>query len=96
MGGCAFDGVLHHVEPFVRSGFDVAFGDAFRDVKNGEAADARLVHGVNVGLDAFFRDVAVHPMPPSLRLGLVGRRGETVVQIIREKTDAGEKQQECQ
>ena len=87
-----FDGVLHHVKPFGRSGFHIAFRNAFRDVENCETADACFVHGVNIRFDAFFRDVAVHPMPPRLRSGLDRRRGETVIKIIRPKAETDENQ----
>lgn len=44
-------------------------------VEHGEAADARLVHPQQVLAYAVFRYVAVHPVPPHARLGLVGGAG---------------------
>ena len=49
----AFDGVLDHLEPLRRKRLDIAVRDALPDVQNRETAEARLVHGVDVGLDAF-------------------------------------------
>ena len=91
----AFDGILDHRKPFRRKGFDIAVREALPDVQNGETAEARLVHGVDIGLDAFFRDVVVEPMPPCLRLGLHGRRGESFIKIIRMDGDGHDGHEQC-
>jgi hypothetical protein len=48
-----------------------------------EAAEADAVHPFEVELDAFFGDVAVHPVPPNSRLGRIGRTLESFFQRRR-------------
>jgi hypothetical protein len=47
-----------------------------------EAADSHALHPFQVGLDSFFGDIAVHPVPPDARFCAVRRIPETLLQGI--------------
>ena len=80
--------------PFGTQERHVAARDAAVHVHNGRAAEADLFHGFEVGGEACFRDVAVHPMPPRLRLGGIGRVEEAGFQRIGGCGGRGEREDE--
>ena len=68
-------GELEIFPPFGTHKRHGAGGNAAVHVHDGRAAQADLLHRFEVGGDADLGDVAIHPMPPRLRLGGI-RRGE--------------------
>ena len=78
-------GEVEQVKPRLATERDVAGGDAVGNIEYLRAADAGAGHGLQVGGDAFLRDVAVHPVPPHVRACGSGRHGEPVKQRVAAK-----------
>ena len=66
-------GEFEILAPFGTHKIHRAARDAAVHVHDGRAAEADLLHRFEVGGDAGLGDVAIHPMPPGLRLGGIRR-----------------------
>ena len=77
-----FRRVADRVEPGGRVECDRAGRDVAARVEDLRAAEADLRHRLQIGGDALLRDVAVHPVPPRLRLGVVRRIAKARLQRV--------------